>query len=320
MKYIFSLFALLFLLTSSAYAGINITKTDVSCQGGSDGSASVSVFGGGVAPFSYLWLETGDTGATISGLNAGNYTIIVTDSKGCEGTASVTIGQPSVPCGVTADIVVALQGAFNPVTGMMHTLLRNANKLPNAQPFNAAPWYYSGNETIATVPVDAVDWALIEIRDSNNGFTILEQKAGFILSDGSVTDLDGIRDGVQMQNIGSGNHYHIAIRTRNHLDIMSAVPPLLPNTTTFDFTQASNVMGGSNQLFDFGSGQYAMRAGDMDGNGILSVSDFNIFIDQLSVTNQYVKGDCTLDNTVSVSDFNLYQMQASVLGVPQIRY
>ncbi len=45
--------------------------------------------------FSYNWNPGGQTTATISGLSAGSYTVIVTDSSGCAVTSSVTLTQPS---------------------------------------------------------------------------------------------------------------------------------------------------------------------------------------------------------------------------------
>jgi len=59
---------------------------NVSCPGGSNGSASVSA-SGGTAPYS-------GTG-TFSGLTAGSYTYIVTDNNGCTGSTTVVITQPS---------------------------------------------------------------------------------------------------------------------------------------------------------------------------------------------------------------------------------
>ena len=69
-------------------------KTDVSCFGGSDGTATVSI-AGGTSPYSILW-STGSTDATITGLSSGTYSVQVTDAHGCMSSAEVTIGQPPV--------------------------------------------------------------------------------------------------------------------------------------------------------------------------------------------------------------------------------
>ncbi|MBF9140923.1 T9SS type A sorting domain-containing protein [Hymenobacter properus] len=76
------------LLTASA------AKTDVSCNGGSNGTITLTV-AGGTAPYTYLW-NGGATTQNRSGLAAGTYNVTVTDSKGCTATASATIGQPAL--------------------------------------------------------------------------------------------------------------------------------------------------------------------------------------------------------------------------------
>lgn len=74
----------------SAVAAVN---GNVSCMGGSNGSASVSV-SGGTMPYSYSW-SSGHSTSSTSGLQAGNYTITVTDNNGCVSNDLVTISQPS---------------------------------------------------------------------------------------------------------------------------------------------------------------------------------------------------------------------------------
>ena len=70
-------------------------STNVSCFGGNNGNATVAG-AGGTPPYTYAWSPTGGTGATGTGLIAGNYTVTLTDANGCTATASVTITQPPV--------------------------------------------------------------------------------------------------------------------------------------------------------------------------------------------------------------------------------
>ncbi|MBI3510017.1 MAG: gliding motility-associated C-terminal domain-containing protein [Bacteroidetes bacterium] len=68
--------------------------TNVSCFGGNNGSANVTVAGGTV-PFTYSWSPIGGTSATGANLTAGNYTVTVTDANGCITTSSAVITQPT---------------------------------------------------------------------------------------------------------------------------------------------------------------------------------------------------------------------------------
>jgi hypothetical protein len=72
---------------------LNSSFKNITCNGMSNGAASVTVTGG-VAPYTYTW-STGQTTAAVEGLAAGNYTVTVTDKAGTKKTASFTLTQPS---------------------------------------------------------------------------------------------------------------------------------------------------------------------------------------------------------------------------------
>src|SRR5690606_40170332 len=59
-------------ISEPALLSAGITSTDVSCNGGSNGSATVTP-AGGTAPYIYTWSPSGGTAATASGLSAGTY-------------------------------------------------------------------------------------------------------------------------------------------------------------------------------------------------------------------------------------------------------
>jgi len=92
------------------------TSTNVICNGGSTGTASVSATGG-TPSYTYSW-NTGSTSASISGLIAGTYTATITDTHGCTDTESVTITQPSALVASTTVVNVSCFGSCNgSVTG-----------------------------------------------------------------------------------------------------------------------------------------------------------------------------------------------------------
>ncbi len=78
----------------------------VSCNGDSDGSASVSATGGTpntpLPGYSYLW-DNGEITATAIALNAGTHSVSVTDANGCLEVATITISEPTL-LGATIDL------------------------------------------------------------------------------------------------------------------------------------------------------------------------------------------------------------------------
>ena len=82
-----------FTVNEPAPIAISFTKTDLLCFGAQTGSASATVTGG-TAPYNYLWSNFNGTNS-ISNVNGGTYTLIVTDSKGCQKRDSVVIVEPA---------------------------------------------------------------------------------------------------------------------------------------------------------------------------------------------------------------------------------
>ncbi len=69
------------------------SSTNVTCNGGNNGSAT-STASGGTGALTYSWTPSGGTAPVASGLTAGLYTISVTDANGCSQTQTVTISEP----------------------------------------------------------------------------------------------------------------------------------------------------------------------------------------------------------------------------------
>lgn len=70
------------------------SSTNVSCNGGNDGAATVSVTGG-TEPYNYSWSGGAGNTATVTGLFAASYTVTVTDADNNSITADVTITEPT---------------------------------------------------------------------------------------------------------------------------------------------------------------------------------------------------------------------------------
>ena len=91
------LLSLLFIAISfTAFSQITITSTvtNVSCFGGSNGSASIAVTGG-TGAYTYTWTPNFANSTIVTGLAAGQYTVIVEDAIANTNSLVISIGQPS---------------------------------------------------------------------------------------------------------------------------------------------------------------------------------------------------------------------------------
>lgn len=214
-----------------------------------------------------------------------------------------------------------LQGAYTQAA-MMHTNLQS--ELPTDQPYNRLPWNYNGMENLNNVPANMTDWVLVELRDAVDNDIVIAQKAALLLEDGRIVDVSYANDasvnGVHFPNIIAGEMYYVLVRHRNHIGVASVAPVTLPNFSPYDFSQANLVMGGENQLHTTIDGHRTLLCGDVDSNGIISVSDFNAFLLENSHINVYSDADFDLNENITISDFNLYLPNASKIGATLIRY
>lgn len=81
-------------ISQPSAVNLTISKTDLVCAGNCNGTASVTA-SGGIGATTYSWSPSGGTGASATGLCAGNYTCTVTNNGSCVKTITVTITSPA---------------------------------------------------------------------------------------------------------------------------------------------------------------------------------------------------------------------------------
>ena len=225
-------------------------------------------------------------------------------------------------CASNLRISAALEGAFDSNTNEMRTDLNDAGLLPLSQPFSVSPWNYNGGESVSSIPNNVVDWVLLELRSAGNTNQIVERKAAFLLKNGDIVDINNAIDGVEFNALNANDGYYIVLRHRNHLDVVSATTQKLDvnNEMLYSFISDVNQALGTAQLTEVGTGIYALRAGDIDGNGQINNDDTSIYLNESSMLNQYLKSDGDMNTTVSVSDFNLFLSNNGTIGNTNIQY
>ncbi len=128
---------------------ISISVNNVKCNGGDDGSATVTPKGG-VNPYTYLWDTTpANTTASISNKKAGDYSVTVTDKNNNTATVTINISEPTK---LSVNVTLAGNTATASVTG------------------GTAPYTYqwlNGTSTTATITNLQSGTQTVTITDSN---------------------------------------------------------------------------------------------------------------------------------------------------------
>ena len=236
----------------------------------------------------------------------------------CASSWNVTIPAPISPgdCGVNLRVRAALDGALPSGTTMTDGL-RAAGLVPTSEPYSALGYTYVGSSAGVSISAslltvtgnDAiVDWVVVELRSTTT--TVAWSKPALLQRDGDVIDTDG--NGYLNFPLAVGS-YHVALRQRNHLGVMTASPGAMGA----DPAQAGNLVDlrltttntyGTNARVLKGSVQ-CLWAGDATGNGTVKYTgagnDRDPILTAVGSTtpnnvllNQYSRLDANLDGSV----------------------
>ncbi|MEM7102954.1 MAG: HYR domain-containing protein [Bacteroidota bacterium] len=250
----------------------------------------------------------------------GQFPVVLTveDCSGNNATclATVTVNPPTT---VSFCPTILLQSAFNPFGGgagapdFMVTNLANNGLIPLSQPYNGAPWFYAGGETLAAVPGDMVDWGLLVVRDGADPNIVLGRAAVVIRSDGSVTDVNG---GIVALTVSSASGYFVEMVHRNHLPITSALAlqPDPSGNICWDFTTDMEQAFRDIVLNDDPQvelpGLFGLQYGLISGNAQsldqqIDANDINFLLSDYLMFGLYSDSDVNMDGAVDANDINL---------------
>jgi len=229
-----------------------------------------------------------------------------------------------------------LQGAFNPLTGLMSNQINNFGLLPGekplpsvtptpaGQPYNVAPWNYTdvsgtnyGDPTVnpaATKPYPAnvVDWVLVSVRQGDSlASSEIFRCVGLLYNNGQI-ELE-----CPCFRTAGVDKYYILVEHRNHLIVMSEVTQMNGGTELgYDFTTADSWKLGTPIPQEVGQkkiGSYWVMYGgngDMQYNGSsqydINSLDYHIWSSDNGKVFRYLIGDYDMNLDANSLDDDLW--------------
>jgi hypothetical protein len=171
---------------------------------------------------------------------------------------------------------VFLEGPYDGV-GLMNDDLRVQDLVPTTEPYTAMGFPQSGGgggESIQPAVLDVtgpnaiVDWVQVELHSAITPLLVVASRCALVQRDGDVVGLDGTS--AVLLNGAPGN-YHLAIRHRNHLGVMTASPVALSGTTAvIDLRAPATATYGTDARKNI-NGQMVMWAGNVFRDGSVSL-------------------------------------------------
>jgi choice-of-anchor B domain-containing protein len=144
-----------------------------------------------------------------------------------------------------------LEGPYDSGTDLMRDQLRTLGLVPLSEPYAALGYTHvgGGGETTTntvlsvTGPNAIVDWVVVELRDAANPSLLKATRSALLQRDGDIVGTDGVSP---VQFSVAVNDYHIAVRHRNHLGVMTADPvPVSVAMKSYDLSNGSMALFGT---------------------------------------------------------------------------
>lgn len=175
----------------------NVTYTDITCNGASNGTAQANVTGG-TAPYSYSW-TSGQLVSSVVNLSPGSYTVTVTDANGCSSQQSITITEPPALVSVITSTNALCNGSCDGTASVFAA---------GGSPGYAFLWSPGGQTTSAVNGLCAGAYS-VTTSDTNGctsvqSVTILQPNAMTLSTSVNAVSCFGNCDGVAMANANGG--------------------------------------------------------------------------------------------------------------------
>jgi len=208
-----------------------------------------------------------------------------------------------------------LGGAYDSGTQTMSDMLRAAALLSLQEPYTGLGYPHTGGgggEMVAPALLDStgnnaiVDWVVVELRSANDPTTVLASRSALVQRDGDVVAVDGSSSVPFQLPLG---YYHVAIRHRNHLGVMTASPfALNASPTTIDLIDPAMITYGTNARKEV-NGAMVLWPGNANPDGIVKYAGANNDRDAVlqviggspptnTLLNVYATADINLDGAV----------------------
>ncbi len=169
---------------------------------------------------------------------------------------------------------VMLEGPYDQAALLMRDDLRAQGLVPLSEPYTALGYQHmnggGGESTTAGVlattgSAAVVDWVVLELRNKTTPTQVVATRCALLLRNGNVVSTDGVSD-VSFTNV-LADDYHVAVRHRNHLAVMTQNPVAISATATLlNFAGGAATYAGSTATKDV-AGVRCLWAGDASGNG-----------------------------------------------------
>lgn len=208
------------------------------------------------------------------------------------------------------NLKVLLEGPYDKRTGVL-------NSLQFVLPQNTSGKYespYNTLETVAVLPAQPIsDWIIISLRDANDLSQDVTSVSAFLLTDGTICDVEG-NSYVRFKNLIKSSYY-VVVSHRNHVMIRSDQQYTLSTSptaaTVLDLTKKENVY--LNNVISLGNGLFGMYAGDCDQNSLVNVKDLNDeVIKKMGISAGYHAGDVDFNMLINNLDKNVVRQNNGV--------